>query len=76
MVSNTKWPLDRLLRVREEEVLTQRETDLGPLDATLARHAEGEIPSDVEARIALHLRFFERELAALEVQPSARVMGS
>ena len=46
------------------------------VDATLARHAEGEIPSDVEARIALHLRFFERELAALEVQPSARVMGS
>jgi hypothetical protein len=36
------------------------------IDATLARRAEGEIPADLEARVALHLALFEREIAALE----------
>jgi Fe-S-cluster containining protein len=38
------------------------------IDATLARRAEGEIPTDVEARVALHLSLFEREIAALEAE--------
>jgi uncharacterized protein len=42
------------------------------IDATLARRAEGEIPTDVEARVTLHLSLFEREIASLEtpVRPS------
>ncbi|HEY1517962.1 MAG TPA: methylaspartate mutase subunit E [Solirubrobacteraceae bacterium] len=51
MVSNTKWPVERLLRVREEEVLTQRKTDLGPLDETLARHHELPIANRADARL-------------------------
>ncbi len=41
------------------------------VDATLARRAVGEIPSDLEARIELHLALFEREIATLELQNQA-----
>ncbi len=51
MVSNTRWPLDRLLRVREEEVLTQRKTDLGGLDETLTRHHELPAASRADVRL-------------------------
>lgn len=37
-VSNQKWSMDRFLRARENEVLSQRSTDLGPLERTLRRH--------------------------------------
>jgi Fe-S-cluster containining protein len=36
------------------------------IDATLARRARSEIPSDVEARVALHLSLLECEIAAIE----------
>jgi methylaspartate mutase epsilon subunit len=51
MVSNTKWPVERLLRVREEEVLTQRRTDLGSLDDTIDRHHELPTASRADVRL-------------------------
>jgi len=63
-----------------DRVMTQgtheRASDVNELewldvDATLARRATGEIPTDVEARVALHLELFEREIAALELDNQA-----
>ncbi len=39
------------------------------VDATLARRAKGPIPDDVEARVALHLRLLEDEIASMERSP-------
>jgi hypothetical protein len=36
------------------------------IDRALARRSSGEIPQELEARVALHLELFEREIAALE----------
>jgi Fe-S-cluster containining protein len=36
------------------------------IDLTLARRAEGGIPTGVEARVTLHLQLLEREIASLE----------
>jgi methylaspartate mutase epsilon subunit len=64
MVSNTKWPVERLLRVREDEVLTQRKTDLGSLDDTLARHHE--LPTASRADVRLRRN---REVGRVSLHP-------